>query len=334
MAFRRPGGTGDAVTGVNVALFHLLLLLFVPGPLRERWGEEMRVTFGRRLDDARARGGSACLFFWVREAGSLLVTAVEARLPSWPAYLPGAVAPDAVSRFGADLDPGIANPTPATPGGAALVLTDDGRSFQVAWACALALHLALFLVVLPEGSPSLRHQVDGRVVMMRALPLPGVERTPVRQPVRAPAPKVPIPDPAPGAPEPLMGFVIDLDATPEAESRRLELIVPVLPGRAPAGVDRTLRAGADVEEPRLVHRVHPDYPELAIQARRQCTVVLEATISTVGEVSGVEVLRPCGLGLDEAAAEAVARWQYTPTVLNGRPVSVLLNAVVSFELRR
>lgn len=337
MAFRQAGGTPDVVTGVSVGLFRVLLLLLVPGHLRERWGEEMCATFRCRLDDARSRGGAtACLTFWMRETGSLLVTAVEARLPSWPAHLPGATAADAVSRLGADLDPGLANPTPAASGGAALLVEDDARSFKVAWACALALHFALFLVVFPEGGQPLQQQVNGRFVVMQPLPPPPPARsTPVRKPIRAAAEKVPIPDPTPEAPEPVVGFVADLEpVAPDPTAAVTELVVPGLPDRPPVADQETVRAGFDVEEPHLVHRVKPDYPEIAVRARRQCTVVLEAIIGTTGAVSGVEVLRGCGLGLDEAAAEAVAQWRYTPTLVHGRPVAVLLNVVVSFELRR
>jgi len=262
MAFRQAGGPPDVVTGVSMGLFRVLMLLFVPAGLRERWGDEMCATFRRRLQDARSGGGGlACMNFWMRETGSLLVTAVEARLPSWPAHLPGAEAPDAVSRFGADLDPGLANPTPATSGGAALLLDDDARSFKVAWACALALHFALFLVVLPEGSQPLQPQVKGNMMVMYPLPLPPPPKTPVRRPIRATAPKVPIPDPTPEAPEPALGLIADLDSVDlEVDEKGPEFVVPAVPDGPPGGeigAQDTVRAGLDVEEPRLVHRVKP-----------------------------------------------------------------------------
>jgi len=37
--------------------------------------------------------------------------------------------------------------------------------------------------------------------------------------------------------------------------------------------------------------------------------------------------------LDEAALEAVRKWEYTPTLLNGEPVSVLMTVTVSFVLK-
>ena len=58
-----------------------------------------------------------------------------------------------------------------------------------------------------------------------------------------------------------------------------------------------------------------------VKAKRYGTVVKE-----------VQILRGLGLGLDEAAVEAVSQWQYTPTFYNGRPVEVILTVTVIFEL--
>ena len=48
-------------------------------------------------------------------------------------------------------------------------------------------------------------------------------------------------------------------------------------------------------------------------------------------MSNVAVLR-CVDGLDEAAVEAVRQWRYEPTIINGRPVSVVLTDTVRFQL--
>jgi protein TonB len=49
-------------------------------------------------------------------------------------------------------------------------------------------------------------------------------------------------------------------------------------------------------------------------------------------VRDARVLRPVAL-LDSAALDAVQQWQYTPTLLNGEPVDVLMTVTVSFQLR-
>jgi protein TonB len=55
-------------------------------------------------------------------------------------------------------------------------------------------------------------------------------------------------------------------------------------------------------------------------------------INERGLVERVKVLRSAPL-LDAAAVEAVAQWRYTPTLLNGSPVSVLMTITLNFTLR-
>ena len=57
-----------------------------------------------------------------------------------------------------------------------------------------------------------------------------------------------------------------------------------------------------------------------------------ATIGPDGRVQDVRVLRSIPL-LDAAAIEAVKQWQYTPTLLNGVPVPVIMTVTVNFTLR-
>ncbi|MND07525.1 Gram-negative bacterial tonB protein [compost metagenome] len=63
----------------------------------------------------------------------------------------------------------------------------------------------------------------------------------------------------------------------------------------------------------------------------QGVVIIEATISTTGTVTDVRVLRSIPL-LDQAAIDAVRQWQYSPTLLNGVPVPVIMTVTVQFTL--
>jgi protein TonB len=38
-------------------------------------------------------------------------------------------------------------------------------------------------------------------------------------------------------------------------------------------------------------------------------------------------------GLDQAAVDAVRQWEFTPTLLNGVPVAVIMTVTVNFTLR-
>jgi len=70
----------------------------------------------------------------------------------------------------------------------------------------------------------------------------------------------------------------------------------------------------------LLSKVDPAYPESARRSGVEGTVVLDAQIGANGRVEDVQVLRGLPLGLSEAAAEAVRRWQYRPARGRSGPV--------------
>ena len=64
----------------------------------------------------------------------------------------------------------------------------------------------------------------------------------------------------------------------------------------------------------------------------QGIVIVEATIGPNGKVQDAKVLRSHPL-LEAAALDAVRQWEFTPTLLNGSPVSVVMTVTVDFRLR-
>ena len=84
-------------------------------------------------------------------------------------------------------------------------------------------------------------------------------------------------------------------------------------------------------EGNLIHRVQPEYPPLARQARIQGTVVLQAVISREGRIENLQVLSGHPL-LVPAALAAVRQWRYRPYSLNDQPVEVETQITVNFTL--
>jgi protein TonB len=109
-------------------------------------------------------------------------------------------------------------------------------------------------------------------------------------------------------------------------------VVGGLPDAPPPPPARPVRVGGDVREPRKVLDVAPVYPDLAMKAGVQGIVVIEATIDARGKVTNATVLRGVPM-LDEAALEAVRKWVYTPTLLDGVPTPVIMTVTVRFRLR-
>ncbi|HTV57794.1 MAG TPA: energy transducer TonB [Verrucomicrobiae bacterium] len=86
-----------------------------------------------------------------------------------------------------------------------------------------------------------------------------------------------------------------------------------------------------VMEARLVYRVQPGYPAIALAMRLSGQVRLRALISADGRVRELSLLAGNPI-LARAAIAAVAEWRYRPTLLNGRPVEVETLITVNFVL--
>ena len=87
-----------------------------------------------------------------------------------------------------------------------------------------------------------------------------------------------------------------------------------------------------IRAPQKIRDVRPVYPAIAQSARVQGIVIIEATIGPNGQVQEAKVLRSIPL-LDAAALDAVKQWQFTPTMLNGVPVPVIMTVTVNFTLQ-
>jgi protein TonB len=105
-------------------------------------------------------------------------------------------------------------------------------------------------------------------------------------------------------------------------------LTPVPPPPAPVVVPTRV---SHMMEGNLIHRVQPDYPVLARQARIQGAVVLRAIISREGRIENLQMLSGHPM-LVPAAMDAVRQWRYRPYYLNDQPVEVETQVTVNFVL--
>ena len=106
------------------------------------------------------------------------------------------------------------------------------------------------------------------------------------------------------------------------------------PSGAPARANREpVRIGGNIKPPRKLVDVRPVYPPAMRDAGLEGVVSLTALIDGQGRVSSVRVIgSPAHPELGKAAADAVRQWQFSPTLLNGEAVEVLMNVQVGFSL--
>jgi TonB family protein len=93
-----------------------------------------------------------------------------------------------------------------------------------------------------------------------------------------------------------------------------------------------IRVGGKIKPPTKIKDVKPVYPAIAQSARISGVVIIEATIGADGKVIYAKVLRSVPM-LDQPALEAVLQWEYTPTLLNGVAVPVIVTVTINFTQR-
>ena len=149
-----------------------------------------------------------------------------------------------------------------------------------------------------------------------------VERAPtsleivvVAQPKAAPARMPEDPAPAQIEPEPAEPIDEPPDAVEDA------VVIPPQTGALAEMLPSYLRNPA------------PVYPRLARERGEQGTVLLEAEVLESGRCGRLHVLASSGSRLlDEAAASAIARWQFEPAKRGQQPVAVSVQIPVTFRL--
>jgi periplasmic protein TonB len=176
----------------------------------------------------------------------------------------------------------------------------------------------------PERKPTIKRAV--------ARPAPVIAKAPVAAPIEAPETIAPETGLEGGE------FAADVDAGFEngviggITGGIVGGFQTAAPPPPPAPV-APVRVGGAISEPRLLHRVEPEYPQIAVNAQIEGVVILEATVDHTGAVKDARVLRSRGI-LDEPAVRAVEQWRYEPLLLNGQPMPFVLTVTVSFSLGR
>jgi protein TonB len=107
---------------------------------------------------------------------------------------------------------------------------------------------------------------------------------------------------------------------------------PAPPPPPPAAAKKGIhQVGGDVKPPRQIVGGQPDYPVIAKTAKVEGNVQIEAVIDEQGNVVQARAISGPGL-LMPAALQAVLKWKYEPTYLDGMPVSIRMQVTVGFHL--
>lgn len=84
--------------------------------------------------------------------------------------------------------------------------------------------------------------------------------------------------------------------------------------------------------PKVLARMVPEYPEVAMRAGIEGTVVLRVVVGPSGAVDNIQVMKGNPI-LATAAVKAAKTWRYSPISWRGEPASAILTEKVAFRLK-
>jgi periplasmic protein TonB len=100
---------------------------------------------------------------------------------------------------------------------------------------------------------------------------------------------------------------------------------------APPPVRQIVRVGGAVKQPEAISTPPPVYPPVALAAKIDGVVVIDAVIDEQGNIVRARAVGGPSL-LVGAALAAVAQWKYRPTYLDGQAVEIETEVEVHFRL--
>jgi TonB family protein len=106
---------------------------------------------------------------------------------------------------------------------------------------------------------------------------------------------------------------------------------PVQYGAATDWPPEAVRVGGNIRPPTKTVDARAVYPAAELKAGVQGVVICDLLIGPDGKVKDVRVLRSIPV-LDQAAVDAVRQWEFTPTLLNGNPIPVIVTVSVNFTI--
>jgi protein TonB len=255
-------------------------------------------------------------------------------------------APEPAMRRANGQSPGKGHDRDALIARYSLTRPEEKRILPIALGAALLLHGLCMFIDFPESTFVEDTPRPQKVLVVRRYipPPPEPQRPRSATTKKNTKKKLPIPDPTPDYPEPIVEPEPDLSVDSLPIDGDLAIGDPEPP---PAGgyghgqpggtrVDPVLAGVGGVTNPVRIEEswVRPEYPDLARVARVSGEVILRAIILCNGNVAGTEVLRCTapGYGFEQSAVAAVEQWRYLPATQDGTPVAVYFTIIVEFDL--
>jgi protein TonB len=92
------------------------------------------------------------------------------------------------------------------------------------------------------------------------------------------------------------------------------------------------RVGGSVRAPVPIYQPEAEFSEEARKAKFSGDVIVSLIVDENGNPQRVRVARGVGMGLDEKAMEAAQHYKFRPAMKDGKPVKVVINLDINFQI--
>ena len=128
-------------------------------------------------------------------------------------------------------------------------------------------------------------------------------------------------------------IVFEFDAGVPAAGRLSPPLAPPPNPEFAKGVRDAMAPG--IVAPKILERVDPNYPSLALERKIQGEVWMRAVVLEDGSVGDVQITKSLDRehGMDDAAVAAAKKWKFKPAIENGTAIPVVVTITMEFRAR-
>ena len=91
-------------------------------------------------------------------------------------------------------------------------------------------------------------------------------------------------------------------------------------------------AEGEIVPPKLLEKVEPVYTQEAKAAKLAGTMRVYVEIATDGRAYNMRIVQGLGLGLEDAAVDAISQWRFQPATRDGIPVPAQATVEINWRL--
>jgi len=126
---------------------------------------------------------------------------------------------------------------------------------------------------------------------------------------------------------------LDLALAPGSVKETIDVVAKGVKPPPVNAATGSVRIGGNVQPLKLIRQVKPIYPAGALARGAEGSVLLRAVVALNGKLLSIKPLNTTvDPDLVQAAVDAVEQWEYQPTLLNGKPVEIVTDITVNFNI--